>query len=118
MPVFDKGKRSELKKLEQFAKKERGVEAYLEPATTIRPQSLLLVARNGDWARAEIADKNQAATLCKKLGIPLYDAAIVGYPDRMRGVKRAPAPDVPSAQELEAWFSESKKERDKRKERE
>lgn len=113
MALFGKGKRSELRKLEEFAREQEGVEAYLEPATTIQPQSLLLVARDGGWARAPLADRNQATTLCKKVGIPLYDAAVVGYPDRMRGFKGKPGPDVPTAKELEAWFTQTHRETDK-----
>lgn len=102
--IFDKFKRSELRKLEEFAATHPGVEGYLEPQTPTLQQSLLLVARDGEWARAPVADRGQAANLCRKLGIPFYDAAIVGYPDRMRGFKGKPAPSAPSAEELEAWF--------------
>lgn len=105
MAVFDKFRRSELRKLEEFAATHAGVEAYLEPQTPTLQQSLLLVARDGEWARAPVSDRGQAASLCKKLGIPFYDAAIVGYPERMRGFKGKPAPAAPSAEELEAWFS-------------
>lgn len=105
MAIFDKFKRQDLKKLEAFAASHQGVEGYLEPKTATLDQSLLFVARNGEWTRAPVADRGQAANLCKKLGIPFYEAAIVGYPERMRGYKGAPAPEAPSAEELEAWFS-------------
>jgi hypothetical protein len=106
MALFDKFKRSDMRVLQQFAETHQGVEAYLEPETTTRPQSLLLVARDGEWARATIADRGQAGAFCKKLGIPYYDAAVVGYPDRMKGHKGKPAPAAPSAEELEAWFAQ------------
>lgn len=86
------------------------MEGYLEPETPILKQSLLLVARDGDWERAPVADRGQAASFCKKAGIPFYDAAIVGYPERMRGAKGAPAPSSPSVEELETWFAEGKTE--------
>ncbi len=105
MALFDKFKRADLRVLQQFAQTHEGVEGYLEPETPTRSQSLLLVARNGEWARASIADRGQAGGFCRKLGIPYYDAAVVGYPDRMRGVKGEPAPEAPSAEELEAWFA-------------
>ncbi len=106
MALFDKFKRSDMKVLQQFAETHQGVEAFMEPETTTRAQSLLLVARDGEWARATIADRGQAGAFCKKLGIPYYDAAVVGYPDRMRGHKGKPAPEAPSAEELEAWFAQ------------
>ncbi|MGQ0678268.1 MAG: oxidoreductase [Actinomycetota bacterium] len=106
MALFDKFKRSDLKILQQFAESHQGVEGYLEPETPIRSQSLLLVARDGEWSRAAIADRGQAAAFCKKLSIPYYDAAVVGYPERLRGTKGKPAPAAPTAEELEAWFAQ------------
>lgn len=110
MSLFDKFKRGDLKKLQDFATSHQGVEAYLEPETPTMAQSLLLVAREGDWARSPVADRGQASALCKKLGLPFYDAAVVGYPERMRGFKGKPAPAAPSAEELEAWFSQEPSE--------
>lgn len=110
MSLFDKFKRGDLRKLQDFAFSHEGVEAYLEPETPTMAQSLLLVARDGDWARSPVADRGQAASLCKKLGLPFYDAAVVGYPERMRGYKGKPAPAAPSAEELEAWFSQESSE--------
>lgn len=105
MALFDKFKRGDLRVLQQFAETHEGVEGYMEPETPTRSQSLLLVARDGEWARASIADRGQAAAFCRKLAIPFYDAAVVGYPERMRGVKGKPAPTAPTAEELEAWFA-------------
>ncbi|MEO7804544.1 MAG: oxidoreductase [Actinomycetota bacterium] len=104
MAIFDKFKRADLRELQEFAQTHDGVEAYLEPQTGTLPQSLLMVARDGEWMRSSVADRGQAAILCKKLGLPFYDAAIVGYPERMRGYKGKPAPQAPSAEELEKWF--------------
>lgn len=111
MALFDKFKRADLKILQEFAQNHEGVEAYIEPETPIRAQSLLLVARGGEWARATIADRGQAGAFCKRLGIPFYDAAVVGYPERMRGTKGRPAPAAPSAEELEAWFAKDPADR-------
>ena len=104
MGLFDRFKRSDLSSLDAFAAAHEGVEGYLEPQTPTMPQSLLLVARDGEWARAAVPDRRDAAEFCKRLVIPFYDAAIVGYPERMRGAKGAPAPEAPSAAELEEWF--------------
>lgn len=105
MGVFDRGRGQTSKQIEDFMAKHEGVEAYIEPPTVNFKLSLLLVARSGDWTRFPIADRGQARSICKKVGIPIYDAAIVGYPDRMRGVKGSPAPEAPSPDELEAWFT-------------
>ena len=105
MPRFGKPKRDELEKLKEFASKHQGVEGFLEPQTATFDQSLLLVARGGEWQRVPVADRRRAEAFCKKLGIPFYDAAIVGYPERMRGrAKSKPSADAPTAAELEAWF--------------
>jgi hypothetical protein len=106
VPKFGRPKRDDLDKLRDFAAKHQGVEGYLEPQTATYDQSLIFVAREGDWMRAAIADRRRAEAFCKKLGIPFYDAAIVGYPERMRGRRRAKptVPEAPSPAELEAWF--------------
>jgi hypothetical protein len=102
---FGRPKRDELEKLKDFASKHQGVEGYLEPQTATFDQSLLLVARGGEWLRAAVSDRKKAESFCKKLAIPFYDAAIVGYPERMRGRKRSkPVPEAPTPAELEAWF--------------
>jgi hypothetical protein len=106
MAIFDKFKRADLRRLQDFAAGHEGLEGYMEPKTPTLEQSLLLVARDGEWVRAPVADRGQAAAFCKKLSIPFYDAAIVGYPERMRGVKGAPAPSAPTPEELEKWFSQ------------
>ncbi|MGH2706171.1 MAG: oxidoreductase [Actinomycetota bacterium] len=114
MTRFGKSRGEDFKKLERFAAAHDGVEGYIEPRTTTYPQSLLLVARDGDWARAPAPDRARAAAFCRKLGVPFYDAAVVGYPERMRGVRGEPAPDVPSASELEAWYSQKSDHDDRR----
>ena len=88
----------------------------MEPRTATYAESLLLVASDGSWARSDVADRGQAAAFCKKLGVPFYDAAIVGYPDRMKGTKGKPAPEAPTAAELEAWFSSSQRSDEDKKE--
>lgn len=106
MAIFDKFKRADLRVLQEFAATHVGVEGYLEPETTTKSQSLLLVDRLGNWARAAVADRGQAGAFCKKLGIPHYDAAVVGYPKslNLRGAPGSPA-EVPTAEELEQWFA-------------
>lgn len=107
MAIFDRFKRADFRVLQEFAEQHEGVEGYLEPKTTTKSESLLMVDRLGNWARAAIADRGQALAFCKKLGIPHYDAAIVGYPKslNLKGAPGYPA-EVPTANELEQWFAQ------------
>ncbi len=70
--------------LEQFAKSRRGVEAYVEPQTTVTAMTVVLVAHDGEWTRRRIDGPDQARKLGQKLAIPVYDVAATGYPARMR----------------------------------
>src|SRR4051812_4487105 len=92
MPWARKGKSGTLRAadstdrehLVRFLRSRQGVEAYLEPRTTVTDTTLVLVAADGEWTRRRIADPEAAAALAKKHGVPLYEAARVGYPQRMR----------------------------------
>ncbi len=70
--------------LAEWARSRRGVEAYVEPRTNVTHTTVVLVAHDGEWTRRRIENEDAARSLGKKLGIPVYDAAIVGYPQRMR----------------------------------
>jgi hypothetical protein len=67
-----------------FIRTRQGVEAYLEPRTAVTDTTLVLVAADGEWTRRRVAGPEAAAALARKQGIPLYEAARVGYPQRMR----------------------------------
>ena len=75
---------SDERDLEAFARNHRGVEAFIEPKTTVTETTMLLVADTGEWTRRRIAGPDDARALARKLGIPAYDAGLVGYPQRMR----------------------------------
>jgi hypothetical protein len=60
------------------------VEAYLEPRTAVTETTVVLVASNGEWTRRRVDGAEAAASFARKHAIPLYDAASVGYPQRMR----------------------------------
>jgi hypothetical protein len=77
-----------LAELEEFLRTREGVEAYLEPPTTVYATTLCLVAADGEFLRRPIKDERQAQTLCAEYRIPLYDARKVGYPKRMRDYQR------------------------------
>jgi hypothetical protein len=70
--------------LVDFVQTRAGVEAYIEPRTTVTDTTVLLVAATGEWTRRRVSGPDAAAAFAKKQGIPLYDAARVGYPQRMR----------------------------------
>jgi len=70
--------------LEEFVRTRAGVEAFLEPATAVLPPTVLLVATTGEWTRRRIGDPAVVRRLAEHLAVPVYDARLVGYPQRMR----------------------------------
>lgn len=90
--------RADLAALREFVESRRGVEAFVEPATSVTQTTVLLVASDGEWTRKRIASPKVASDFARKQGIPLYDANRVGYPQRMRdynqrsSAKRATTP--------------------------
>jgi hypothetical protein len=76
------------KHLKEWAAARRGVEGFLEPQTTVSSVTLLLVAHDGEWTRRRVPSVRWAHDFCNRLGIPSYDAAVVGVPSRMREFNR------------------------------
>ena len=74
--------------LEQFVASRRGVEAFLEPKTTVTDVTVLLVAHDGEWTRRRVPSVEWAHDFANRLGVPSYDAAVVGVPQRMRDYNR------------------------------
>jgi len=70
--------------LEEFVRTRRGVEAYVEPRTTVTEATVVLVAADGEWTRRRISGPEAARDLGRRLAIPVYDTNLVGYPKRMR----------------------------------
>jgi hypothetical protein len=70
--------------LEAFARSHTGVEAFVEPPTAVSTTTVVFVANTGEWTRRRVRDARAAHELANKLAIPSYDAAVVGYPQRMR----------------------------------
>ena len=70
--------------LESWAGSHRGVEAFVEPRTTVTETTVVLVAHDGEWTRRRIGDEPAAFRLGRKLGIPVYEVSKGGYPKRMR----------------------------------
>jgi hypothetical protein len=74
--------------LEEFASTRRGVEGFVEPRTAISDVTMILVAHDGEWTRRRVPSVEWAHRFANKLGVPSYDAAVVGYPARMREYNR------------------------------
>ena len=75
---------SDLEHLVVWASTRRGVEAFVEPQTSVTKTTLLLVAFDGEWTRRVVPSPEWAHAFAGHLQIPGYDAAVVGYPQRMR----------------------------------
>ena len=86
---FNKKRNPSLQELAEFASERKGVEGYIEPRTATSPTTLLLVDRDGDNRRGAVRDPEDAVQFCEKLSIPVYDAQVIGYPQRMRDFERA-----------------------------
>ena len=81
----DRERLSEVQRhLEEFIRHRSGVEAFVEPATTVTPPTVLLVAATGEWTRRRIGDRSTLDILAQGLNVPVYDVQLVGYPQRMR----------------------------------
>ena len=75
---------ADVEHLTQFARSRSGVEAFVEPPTAVSTTTVVFVAGSGEWTRRRVRDARAAHELANRLGIPSYDAAVVGYPQRMR----------------------------------
>ena len=83
--TLDRGsQRADLTHLEQFVATRRGVEGYVEPRTAVTETTIVLVAADGEWTRRRIDGPEVARKLSRDLTIPVYDAQVTGYPQRMR----------------------------------
>ncbi len=70
--------------LREWTRTHRGVEAFVEPRTAVTDTTVLLVDADGAWTRRRVAGPDAARTLARRLRIPVYDAQLMGYPQRMR----------------------------------
>jgi hypothetical protein len=76
--------RADLDYLEEFVRSRYGVEAFLEPRTTVTENTVILIAHDGEWTRRRVPDPQVARQFAARVGIPVYDVHLVGYPQRMR----------------------------------
>lgn len=75
---------ADLAHLEEFVATRRGVEGFVEPRTAVTETTILLVAADGEWTRRRIDGPDVARRLSRELAVPVYDAQVTGYPQRMR----------------------------------
>ena len=73
----------------EFLNMHEGVEAYVEPKTVVSTKSVVLVDGAGEWRRFELREDAYLRRLSAERGLPIFDAALTGYPSRMR---RHPGP--------------------------
>ncbi|MDQ1626722.1 MAG: hypothetical protein QOI54_466 [Actinomycetota bacterium] len=113
MPLFRRRQRrgtvrvadtADVDHLKAFARDHTGVEAFIEPPTAVSTTTVVFVASTGEWTRRRVRDARAAHEVANKLGIPSYDAAVVGYPQRMRdwNQRRRRAPGDPATEGGEA----------------
>ncbi len=76
--------RDDFEHLEQFVQSRRGVEAFLEPKTTVTEVTVMLIAHDGEWTRRRVPSVEAARSWGNRMRIPVYDIALVGYPKRKR----------------------------------
>ncbi len=94
MGLFDKLRRrrgaggaataADLQYLQHWVAGHKGVEAFVEPKTTVTDVTVVLVADDGEWTRRRAGGYPGARRLSDRLKIPVYDVQKVGYPQRMR----------------------------------
>ncbi|TSE01167.1 oxidoreductase [Skermania sp. ID1734] len=69
--------------LTTWTRSRTGVEAFVEPKTTVTDVTVVLVAADGEWTRRVVGERG-ARRLARDLQIPVYDVRKTGYPQRMR----------------------------------
>jgi len=74
--------------LGEWAAARRGVEVFVEPRTAVTETSVVLVAHDGEFTRRRIASPKAAQKFAHDNALPIYDATVVGYPQRMRDFSR------------------------------
>jgi hypothetical protein len=70
--------------LRAWAAAHEGVEAFVEPRTTVTETTVVLVDKDGAWTRRRVAGPAAARKFARSLRMPIYDVQLVGYPQRMR----------------------------------
>ena len=74
----------DVRHLETFVTTRQGVEGFVEPRTAVSDVTIILVAHDGEWTRRRVPSVEWAHRFANDHSVPSYDAAVVGYPARMR----------------------------------
>ncbi len=74
--------------LVEWMRTRRGIEIYTEPKTSLNQPTMLLVAHDGEFTRRPVRSPVDAEKFARKHGLPIYDATVIGYPQRMRDYSR------------------------------
>jgi len=82
------GTPADLAHLREFATTRVGVEFYVEPETAATDTTAVAVASDGEWTRRRVGSPAAIGKLARELRLPVYEAAVVGYPQRMREYNR------------------------------
>ena len=78
----------DLEHLQSWVTERRGVEGFVEPRTAVSDVTLMLVAHDGEWTRRRVPSVEWAHRFANQHSVPSYDAAVMGYPARMREYNR------------------------------
>ena len=65
-----------------------GIEIFTEPRTAVTSPTMMLVAHDGEFTRRPIRSPEDAEKFAREHALPIYDATVVGYPQRMRDYSR------------------------------
>jgi len=97
--VSDRGSsRADLDALKQFVQTRQGVEAWIEPQTSVTHTTLLLVAHDGESIRRRVSSAQAGHDFArKKLKIPVYDSNLVPIAARKRDYDLRKAKATPSS---------------------
>ncbi len=84
---------ADLDHLAEFVRSRAGVEAFLEPRTTVTETTVVLVAATGEWTRRRVEDERAAQSFAKKHASRCTRSSEwVPAPDA--GVDRTPPPPL------------------------
>lgn len=87
-PSAKEQRRAETAALEEWVAARHGIEIFVEPRTTVTSTTMLLVAHDGEFTRRPVANPSEARSFATAHALPIYDANLVGYPQRMRDYSR------------------------------
>ncbi len=83
-PQMDIDRKAVEQHLRSFVDSRLDVEAYVEPATSVTPTTIVLIAWDGEWTRRAVNSPKEGFEISQKLAVPVYDVNKTGYPNRMR----------------------------------